>query len=163
LETFILSGNMNSISALTPTQLRQAADIQERILSLQEELNSLFGGGDTPTPVATEAPEQPKKRGMSAAGRARIGAAARARWAKLRAEKGEVEVVRKPKRKMSAQGLANIRAGVAKRWGKKNVTTSATVSTTPAEKPKRKMTAAWKKSLALAREARWAKAKKAGK
>ena len=154
---------MNSIATLTPAQLRQAADIQERIQSLQVELNAILGGGETPTPVATEAPEQPKKKGMSAAGRAAVSAATKARWARIRAEKGGAEVAPKPKRKMSAKGLANIRAGVAKRWAKKNSTTSATVSTTPAEKPKRKMSAAWKKSLALAREARWAKAKKAGK
>ena len=154
---------MNSITALTPAQLRQAADIQEKIQSLQVELNALLGGGETPTPVATEAPEQPKKRGMSAAARARIGAAARARWAKLRAEKGEAGVVRKPKRKLSAKGLANIRAGAAKRWAKKNATATAAISSSPAEKPKRKMTAAWKKSLALARKARWAKVKRAGK
>jgi hypothetical protein len=149
---------MNSIATLTPTQLRQAADIQEKIQSLQEELNSILGGGETPTPVATEAPEHPKKRGMSAAGRARIGAAARARWAKLRAEKGEVDVARKPKRKMSAKGLANIRAGVAKRWGKKGA--AATIVET---KPKVKRSAAWRKAISEAAKARWAKAKRAGR
>src|SRR5664279_1298835 len=105
---------MNSITELTPTQLRKAADIQERILALQEELNSLLTGGETPTPPVAEAPEppeMPKKRGMSAAGRARIAAAAKARWAKLRAEKGEAAHVVQPKKKLSAAGIANIRAG----------------------------------------------------
>jgi hypothetical protein len=153
---------MNSITALTPAQLRQAADIQERILSLQEQLNSILGGGETPTPFATEAPVRPKKRGMSDAGRARIGAAARARWAKFRAEKGETEVVRKPKRKLSAKGLANIRAGAAKRWGKK-IPASSAISSTPEVKPKVKRSAAWRKALSAALKARWAKAKRAGK
>jgi hypothetical protein len=155
---FILFASMNSITLLTPTQLRAAADIQERIQSLQEELNSILDGGETPTPFVAEAVESPRKWGMSAAGRARIAAAARARWAKLRAEKGEADVVRKPKRKLSAKGIANIRAGVARRWGKKGV-----AATTSEAKPKVKRSAAWRKALSAALKARWAKAKKAGK
>src|ERR1035441_6796298 len=94
-----------NITSLTPQQLRKAANIQEKIQSLQEELGQLLGG-DVSTPAQTT--EEPKKkRKMSAAGRAAIRAAQKARWAKI---KGTA-----PKRKMSAQGLANIRAGVAKR------------------------------------------------
>jgi hypothetical protein len=66
----------------TPTQLRKAADIQEKIQSLQEELGQLLGG-EVPTPAETT--KAPKKRRMSAAGRARIAAAAKARWAKVKA------------------------------------------------------------------------------
>jgi hypothetical protein len=101
---------------LTPKQLRKAADIKERIETLQEELNQLLGA-----PIETAPAEAPKgKRKMSAAGRARIRAAAKARWAAIRAAKGAkaVKPVKKGKRKMSAQGLANIRAGVAKRMAK---------------------------------------------
>jgi hypothetical protein len=125
----------------TPTQLRKAADIQEKIQSLQEEPGELLGGPDE-----TAAAEAPKKRRMSAAGRARIAAAARARWAKI---KGTA-----PKRKMSAQGLANIRAGVAKRMAAQGKAI---------QKPKRKMSAAGRAALSAAAKARWAKAKRAGK
>jgi hypothetical protein len=90
---------------ITPQQLRKAANIQEKIQSLQKELNQLLGG-----PAETAAIEAPKKRNVSAASRARMRAAQKARWARQTGK-----AVQKPKRKMSAQGLANIRAGVAKR------------------------------------------------
>ena len=42
-------------------------------------------------PPKAEKTAEPKKRKMSAAGRKRIGDAAKARWAKLRAEKAKAE------------------------------------------------------------------------
>jgi DNA-binding transcriptional regulator YdaS (Cro superfamily) len=69
---------MNAITQLTPRQLRQAADIQEKIVSLQKKLADLLGA-----PVAPLA-QQKKKRTISAAGIARIRAAQKARWAKVK-------------------------------------------------------------------------------
>jgi hypothetical protein len=132
--------------SITPTQLRKAADIQERIQSLQKELGQLLGG-----PAETATTEAPKKRKMSAAGRARIAAAARARWAKI---KGTARVTAAPKKKMSALGLANIRAGVAKRMAAQGKAV---------QKPKIQRSAAWRASISAAARARWAKAKKAGR
>jgi len=132
---------MNSITNLSPTQLRKAADIQEKIQSLQKELGKLLGATVESAPT-----EAPKKRKMSAAGRKAIAAAAKARWAKI---KGTA-----PKKKLSAQGIANIRAGVAKRMAAQGKA---------ARKPKRKLTAAGRAALSAAAKARWAKAKKAGK
>ena len=63
----------------TPTQLRKAANIQEKIQSLQKELGQLLGGSVQPANKA------PRKRKISAAGIARIVAATKARWAKIRA------------------------------------------------------------------------------
>jgi hypothetical protein len=134
---------MNSITNLTPGQLRQAANIQEKIQSLQKELGKLLGAAVES--ASTEAPKITKRK-MSAAGRAAIAAAARARWAKI---KGTA-----PKKKLSAQGIANIRAGVAKRMAAQGKA---------ARKPKRKLTAAGRAALSAAAKARWAKAKKAGK
>jgi ribosomal protein L15 len=67
---------------ISATQLRRAADIQDKIESLQSELNKLLGNGS----VAAPKPER-KRRKMSAAARAKIAAAQRARWAKVRSEK----------------------------------------------------------------------------
>ena len=108
---------MNSIIGLTPRTLRKAADLQERIEGLQEELKQLLGKVPAPAPTA----EGPKKKGnkMSAAGKAAIRAAQKARWAKVRGAAGEVKPAKKAKKKLSAQGIANIRAGVAKRMAKK--------------------------------------------
>ncbi|MCX6922455.1 MAG: hypothetical protein NT154_04465 [Verrucomicrobia bacterium] len=101
---------------ITPAQFRKAADIQERIQSLQSELDQILGG-KTSTPAETDAVEAPKRRKVSAAGRVRMRAAQIARWAKIKgtAPATSTEPAKKPKQKMSAQGLANIRAGVAKR------------------------------------------------
>ena len=136
---------------ITPQQLRKAADIQENIQSLQEELGQLLGG-EVPTPTQTT--EEPKKRKVSAAGRARMRAAQIARWAKIKGTAPSVEPAKKPKRKMSAQGLANIRAGVAKRMAAQGKVV---------QRSKIKRSAAWRAAVSAAAKARWAKAKKAGK
>jgi hypothetical protein len=74
---------MNSIINLSAQQLRRAAAIKEQIQSLENELGRIFGSSTKP--VAVVAPK--KRRKMSAVGRARIAAAAKARWAKVKAAK----------------------------------------------------------------------------
>jgi hypothetical protein len=101
-----------NITTLSPTQLRKAADIQEKIQSLQGELNEILGGE---VPARAQTAEAPKKRKVSAAGRARMRAAQIARWAKIKGTAPSAKPAKTGKRKMSAEGLANIRAGVAKR------------------------------------------------
>lgn len=66
-----------SLSSLSTAQLRRAADLKDKIEALNQELASLLGGTSK------------KKRGMSAAGRARVAAAQRARWAKIKAKKAK--------------------------------------------------------------------------
>jgi len=134
----------------TPTQLRKAADIQEKIQSLQEELGQLLGGL-----AETAAIQAPRKRKVSPAGIARMRAAQKARWAKIKGTAPSAKPAQKPKRKMSAQGLANIRAGVRKRM-------MAQAKGKAVQKPKRKMSAAGLANIRAAQKARWAKAKKAG-
>jgi hypothetical protein len=135
---------------ITATQLRKAANLKEKIQELQKELGQILGASVESAPT-----DAPKKRGMSAAGRKAIAAAAKARWAKYDAAKGKP--AKKGKRKMSAKGLANIRAGVAKRMAAQG----RAIAAKPAKKAKRKMSAAWKAALAKAWEARRAKAKAA--
>ena len=101
---------------ITPAQLRKAADLQEKIQSLQSELNSILGGGEVSTPAETATTESPMKRKFSAATKAKMRASQQARRAdKEETTPGEPEAKQKPKKKMSAKGLANIRAGVARR------------------------------------------------
>jgi len=102
---------MNSITNLTPQQLRRAANIQEKVLSLQKELSRLLG-----TAESSGAPASPKKRKMSAAGRAAIAAAARARWAKIKGTGTAAPA--KPKRKISEAGRAKLAALARARWKK---------------------------------------------
>jgi len=139
---------MNSITSLTPSQLRQAADLQEQIQELQNQLSAFLGGAVESAPAPVKAPQ---KRRMSAAGRAAIAAAARARWAKYNAAKRQP--AKKGKRKFSAQALANIRAGVAKRMAAQGKAAK------PAKKAKRKLTPAMRAALERAWAARRAKSK----
>ena len=97
---------------LTPSELRRAADIQEKIQSLQGELNRILR-------VAVELPGPAhQRRKISAAGIARIRAAAKARWAKIRAAKKGEKPVKQPRRKMSAAARARLSALAKARWAR---------------------------------------------
>jgi hypothetical protein len=110
---------MNSIINLGPTQLRRAADLQEKILTLQSELIGIMGAS-LPMPAA-EAVSKPKdgrkkRRKLSPQALANI----RAGVAKRMAKKG---LASKPgrkqgKRKMTAAGRAAISAAAKARWAK---------------------------------------------
>ena len=97
---------------LSASQLRRAADIKDKIEALQRKLAWLVGS----TGDAAAAPR--KRRKMSAAGRARIAAAARARWAKAKGRKSAVKPVKKARRKMSAAARAKIAVAARARWKK---------------------------------------------
>ena len=109
---------MSSIN-LSVQQLRQAADLKEKISDLENQLSKLLG---STTSVAATAAKAPKKKGMSAAGRARVAAAQKARWAKIKSGKPVVKAakpVAKPVKKkggMSAAGRARIAAAAKARW-----------------------------------------------
>ena len=125
---------------ITARQLRKAADLQEKVQLLQNELNAILGSGELATAVETGATQ---KRKFSAATRAKMRASQRARWA----DKNETpaatpdEREKKKKGKMSAEGLANIRAAQQARWAKQKGTAAAT-ATKPTKKLKRKLSAA---------------------
>jgi hypothetical protein len=110
----------SSLLNLSPAQLRRAAEIKERIDSLNSELASMLGGNSSLNPQPLPPKSGPRQ--MSAAGRARIAAAARARWAKIRAAKGQSAsssngAVPK-KRTMSPAARAKIAAAQRARWAK---------------------------------------------
>jgi hypothetical protein len=109
----------NQLSSLTTTQLRHAADLKEKIEALNKELALLLGAS---APVAAKTPK--KKGGMSAAGRAKVAAAQKARWAKIKSAKPAVKpAVKAPakKRTMSAAAKAKLSAAAKARWAKVKV------------------------------------------
>ena len=74
-----------NLQTISTEQLRRAVQIKEEIESLKGQLSALLGGNG----VSRRGAGRPKaRRRMSAAGRARIAEAARARWAKVRAGNG---------------------------------------------------------------------------
>lgn len=78
---------MNTFTTLTAAQLRHAADIKEKIVSLQKELAAILGASAFAPAAAPLAAAPSKKRTMSVEGRARVAAAQKARWAKIKAAK----------------------------------------------------------------------------
>lgn len=102
---------MNSFTNLSPQQLRQAADVQERINALQEELSRLLDGA--PAHVATTSSGRRK---LSAQGLANIRAGALKRWAKFKRSGKNGTVARKRRGGMSPAGRAAIAARMRARW-----------------------------------------------
>jgi hypothetical protein len=100
---------MNAIFTLSVQQLRRAAEIKETIESLKNEIGRIFGSSEK----TTASPVSKKRRKMSAAGRARIAAAQKARWAKVKAK---VAPAQKSKRQMSEAAKAKISAAAKARW-----------------------------------------------
>jgi len=105
---------MSSIINLSAQQLRRAAAIKEQIQSLENELGRILGSSIKP--VAVAAPKERRK--MSAAARARISDAAKARWAKVNRKKIVVKQAFKAKRKLSAAARAKISAAAKLRWAR---------------------------------------------
>ena len=109
-----------SIINLTPSQLRQAANIKEKIEQLQKQLGQLQG--TKVVPASTPA-TKPARKKISAAGIARIKAAQKARWAKIKvaakpAVKSAAKPAKKARKKLSAEGRAKIVAAAKARWAK---------------------------------------------
>jgi len=110
-------------------QLKRAVSISEEIEKLQSQLASLLGAGPKVSASASAAPAGPKarrkKRGLSAEGRARIAAAQKARWAKVKGAAATPAPKapkpgrkRKVKRVLSPEARARIVAAVKRRWAR---------------------------------------------
>jgi len=100
---------MNSISSLSAQQLRRAAAIKDQIDALENELGKILGGGGA-TPASNG------KRTMSVSARAKIAAAQKARWAKVKGKKAAKPAA--GRRKMSPAARAKIAAAAKARWAK---------------------------------------------
>lgn len=133
---------MSSIHHLSAHQLFQAADLKEEIEALEKQLAQLTGAAtkSAAAPVLAKAPK--KKGGMSALGRARVAAAQKARWAKIKAAKPAAAAVKETKIFVTVKPVAKVAAAK------------------PAKK-KFTMSAAAKAKISAAAKARWAKVKAA--
>ncbi len=170
---------MSTLLSLTSAQLKRAADIKDQIEALNQDLSALLGA-----PAETVQPAV-KKFGISEEGRARIAAAAKARWARVKSAKAVAKVAVKPvvqaavkpsskKGQISPEGKARIIAAQKARWAKiraakqavkapaKPVAKATVKPTASAPKKKFTMSAAAKAMISAAAKARWAKIK-AGK
>jgi small-conductance mechanosensitive channel len=109
---------LKQYAALHKSLVEEKANLESRLA----EINAALGAADAlpaapasaPVPVASG-----KTRTMSAAGRARIIAAQKARWAKYNAEhRTAFKKVKRTKRTMSPEAKAKIAAAQKKRWAK---------------------------------------------
>jgi len=132
---------MTDLLNLSTAKLKRIIALKQQIEKLSAQLQSLAGSSATPVG------RPPKKKWtMSASARAKIGAAQKARWAKVNA----AATPAKKKRTMSAAGRAKVAAAQRARWAKIHA------AATPARK-KRTMSAAGRAKIAAAAKARWAK------
>lgn len=114
----------------TLAQWQRGLAIAEQIAALEKELAGILGN-QAASPVAKAAPAAPapvklRKGKMSAEGRARIVAAQKARWAKIKGAKAPVassapatakaEAPAKKRRKMSPEVKAKLAAAMKARW-----------------------------------------------
>jgi len=96
---------MTNLHDLTISQLNRIIAIKEQIETLQGEIESIAGdGGEVPSPFPGD---NPRKRRRSAVVRARMAAAQKARWAKLKG-KADSKPAKKGKRRLSAAGRADL-------------------------------------------------------
>jgi hypothetical protein len=93
--------------------LRRAAEIKDKIQSLEGELSRILGPSHTVSMTAAK-----PKRKMSAAARARIAAGQKARWAKVKGSKSAMAPVQKSKLQISPTAKAKISAAAKARWAK---------------------------------------------
>ena len=182
---------MSSITNLSVQQLRQAANLKEEIAALENQLGQLLGSTIQPVTVKSATAKAPKPHGgMSAAGKARIAAAQKARWAKIKAAKPAAKAVvtaqsavkpvaaAKPAKKkfsMSAEARARIAAAQKARWAKVNAAKGkaavkpvvapklAAKPVSPAKPAKKQISPEGIARIRAAQKARWAKIKAAKK
>ena len=112
---------MSLINQLTAQQLRKAADLKDKIAALQKQLGYLVGVGSTNIVAAPVKAAKPARKKISAAGIAKIRAAQKARWAKIKGSKIEKAPAQHPapkKRILSAAARAKMAAAAKARWAK---------------------------------------------
>ena len=105
--------NLTTITSKDLARITKLLKKKEALLERVAKVDSKLSAFESGEPVAAVVV---KKRGMSAAGRAAVAAAQKARWAKLKGKKAAKTVAKK--RKMSAAGRAAIVAAQKARWAK---------------------------------------------
>jgi hypothetical protein len=110
----------------TVDQLKRAIVVAEQIEKLKAELAAILGGTSTvqaePAKVTSASPVKGRKRRkLSPESRARIVAAVKARWARVKGQKGPGRPAKAPKatkrkRNLTPEGRARLAASMKARW-----------------------------------------------
>ncbi len=102
---------MSNLSGIVEQLKKERDRVQQQVSGLNAALEAFAGVYRGNNGI------KPRRRKMSAKGRARIAAAQRARWAKVNGEQKVVPFA-KPKRTMSASARRKIAAAQRTRWAK---------------------------------------------
>jgi len=158
-------------------KLEEALSIRKQIATLQSKLGSMFGG-EEPTTAARSSFSSARTGRRSDKVRARMAAAQKARWAKIRGESGSgastatsaasTSSKKKGRRTMSPEARERIAEAQRARWAKvKGSSTSPAASRAARNKPagksrggKRTISPEGRARIAEAARQRWAKLKK---
>jgi hypothetical protein len=149
----------SSLRNLSVQQLRQALAIRERMETLEREFSKLLGTTAAAAPAGTGLRGR-RRRVMSAAGRAALRAAARARWARVKASKTTVLPASRRgggRKAISAAGRARIAAAARARWARIKAAGGRTLG--DIGRRRRTLSPAARARIAAATRARWAKLK----
>jgi hypothetical protein len=139
-------------------ELQEAISIRQQIDNLQRRLSSLLRGAPQ-RPTAPTAPGRTAPgRFFSPATRAKLAAAARARWARTRGT-GAVAAPAKRKGQLTPAGRRKLSQLMKARWAARR---KAGGKQKPASRKKGALTAAGRKRLSELMKARWAARRKAG-
>ena len=104
--------NLTTLTSSDLVKITKLLNAKESLLAKVAEIDKSLTAFESGKPVV-------KKSKISAAGRARIAAAMKKRWAKINKGKKAAKPVAK-KWKMSAKGRANIAAAAKAMWAKRN-------------------------------------------
>src|SRR4051812_9200619 len=104
----------STLSQYSAQQLRRAAEIKEKIDSLQLELERLTGSSKTEAAEASPG----KRRRFTAATIEKMRASQKARWAAVRGPEAAAEPAKARRRTMSAAAKAQLSAIAKARWKK---------------------------------------------
>jgi len=120
-----------NITNLSLAQLKEVVAIKEQIAGLETKLARLNQITSVESPTV-KAPAKKTRKGISAAGKAKIAAAAKSRWAKVKgttpapaesltpkAAPTAKPIKKRTKRVLSPEGRAKIVAAMKKRWAAK--------------------------------------------
>ena len=140
--------------------LEEAVSIRRQIDNLERRLSSILGGA--PARPAAAAPTQPRRqsgRYFSPSTRAKLSAAARARWARLKG--GTKPAPAKKKGALTAAGRRKLSELMKARWAARRKAGGTKKAASSAKKGG--LTAAGRKRLSQLMKARWAARRKAAR
>jgi len=148
----VKTNNVEQFVALRAALQQEKATIEARLA----EITRALGAPGAASPVVLTAPG---RRHFSATTKAKMAAAQKARWAKLKSELAAslppAAAPKKAKRKYSAEAKARMAAGAKARWAKAKV--GEVAKPTATTKPKRKLSAEGRANIIAATKARWAR------